>query len=124
MTENTEDQVHEEGYEEHYGLFELARKVLLASIGAVALAQEEAEAFVKKLIERGEIAEKDGHRLIDDMRERRKKKFKEGEWEPGKRMDALLERAGVPSKSDIEALSEKISALTEKVEELIKSEEA
>ena len=122
MTKNAEEQVLEGGPEERYGLFELARKVVLASIGAVALAQEEAEAFVKKLIERGEIAEKDGHKLIDDIREKRKK-FKEDEGEPGKRMDAFLGRAGVSTKSDIEALSEKIAALTDKVEELIKSEE-
>jgi len=121
MTENTDEQVLEEGSEDRGGLLELARKVLLASIGAVALAQEEAEAFVKKLIDRGEIAEKDGHKLIDDIREKRKK-YKHGEVEPGKRVDAFLERAGVPTKSDIEALSEKIAVLTEKVDELIKSE--
>ncbi|NIV98032.1 poly(hydroxyalkanoate) granule-associated protein, partial [Candidatus Saccharibacteria bacterium] len=36
---------------------EATRKVLLASVGAVALAQDEAEDFVNKLIERGQIAE-------------------------------------------------------------------
>ena len=48
----------EEPIEEGKSLTEMARKVMLATIGAVALAQEEAEAFIKKLIDRGEIADK------------------------------------------------------------------
>jgi hypothetical protein len=46
--------------EEANPLLESARKVLMAAIGAVALAQDEIEAFINRLIERGEIAEKDG----------------------------------------------------------------
>ena len=48
-------------------MIEMARKVLLASVGAVALAQDEVEAFVNRLIERGEIAEKDGRKLINEI---------------------------------------------------------
>ncbi len=52
----TEEKQTEEVVEErHNPLVEAARKVLLASIGAVALAQEEVEDFVHKLVERGEI---------------------------------------------------------------------
>ena len=47
-------------------MVDMVRKVLLASIGAVALTQEEVEKVVNKLIERGEIAEKDGRKLIND----------------------------------------------------------
>ena len=38
------------------------RRVLMAGVGAVALAQEEIDEFVGKLVERGEIAEKDGRK--------------------------------------------------------------
>jgi hypothetical protein len=44
----------------------LAHKVLLAGIGVVALTQEEIEKFVAKLVERGEIAEQDGKKLVSD----------------------------------------------------------
>jgi poly(hydroxyalkanoate) granule-associated protein len=47
--------------------FAMARKVLLAGMGALALTQEEAEKFVGKLVERGEIAEQDGKKLVRDM---------------------------------------------------------
>jgi poly(hydroxyalkanoate) granule-associated protein len=102
-------------------LLGMARKVLLAGIGAMALTQEEAERFVDKLVERGEIAEKDGKNLVRDMMERRRKDSKRAEDQMDKRIEDLLHRMNVPSKADIEALSAKITALTKKVDELKKS---
>jgi poly(hydroxyalkanoate) granule-associated protein len=121
MAEKVEVKV-EEGAEEmeRNPLFDAARKVLLASIGAVALAQEELEDFVNRLVERGEIAEKDGKKLIRETMEKRKKEAQKAEDELDKRVEDLLDRMNVPTKSDIEALSAKISALTKKVEELKK----
>jgi len=99
-------------------LLGLARRVLLAGIGAVALAQDEVEAFVNKLVERGEIAEQDGRKLIREMVERRRKEAGKAEEELDRRVEELLKRLNVPSRSDIEALSARIAALTRKVEEL------
>lgn len=102
-------------------LLEAARKVLLAGIGAVALAQEEIEEFVNRLVERGEIAEKDGKRLIREVMDRRKKEATKAEDEINKRIESVLERMNVPSKADVDALSEKISALSKKIDELKKA---
>ncbi len=107
--------------EERKPLVDTVRKVLLASVGAVALAQDEVEDFVDKLVERGEIAEKDGKSLVRDMMEKRKKQTAKAEQELDERIEELLHRMNVPTKSDIEALSAKISELTTKVDELIKS---
>ncbi len=104
--------------EERGTLYEAARKVLMAGIGAVALAQDEAENFVNKLVERGELAEKDARKLLDEVSKKRKETTKKTEGEVEKRLEAILSRMNVPTKSDIQALSEKIAALTEKVEAL------
>jgi poly(hydroxyalkanoate) granule-associated protein len=118
MAKKVEVKVEEAEEMERKPLLDAARKVLLASIGAVALAQEEVEDFVNKLVERGEIAEKDGKKLIRETMEKRKKEAKKAEDQLDKRMEEILDRMNVPSKSDIEALSAKISALTKKVDEL------
>jgi poly(hydroxyalkanoate) granule-associated protein len=110
------------GKEERRPLFDLARKVLLASIGAMALAQDEVEDFVNRLVERGEIAEKDGRKLVKEVMDRRKKETKKAEDEMGKRMQDTLDRLNVPTKADIEALGDKIAALTKKVEDLKKTQ--
>jgi len=108
--------------DEHNMLLEAVRKVLLASIGAVALAQEEIEDFVNKLVERGEIAEKDGKKLVHEVMDKRKKGAEKAEDEFSKRVEEILTRLNVPSKVDIESLGEKIAALSKKVDELKKTQ--
>lgn len=108
---------------------QIAHRVLLAGIGAVALAQEEIEEFVDRLVERGEIAEKDGRKILSDVLERRRRRVEETEEEAvevvesvsseiDSRIEGILHRMNVPTKSDIDSLSEKIATLTEKVDQL------
>ena len=102
-------------------LFAMAHKVLLAAVGAAALTKEEVENFVDKLVERGEIAEKDGKKLMRDVMAKRKKEAKKAEDQLESRLDDLLGRMSVPSKGDIDALSAKITELSKKVDELKKA---
>ena len=94
------------------------RRVLLALLGAVALAQEELEELIQKLIERGEIAEQDGKKMVREVTEKRKEQAKRAEDEVDRRIEEIMGRTGVPTKADIDALSAKITILTEKVDEL------
>ncbi len=107
---------------EHNALFDNTRRVLMAAVGAVALTQDEIEKFVDKLVERGEIAEKDGKKLVREVMERRKKTTREANDEMNKRVEDILDRLNVPTKTDIEALGDKIAALSRKVDELKKSQ--
>jgi poly(hydroxyalkanoate) granule-associated protein len=113
------------GKEELNPFVEAVHKVLLASIGAVALAKEEIEDFVNKLIERGEITEKDGRKLVRDVMDKRKKEAEKAtgkaEDQLNKRVEEVLSRLNVPTKSDIDALGEKVAALSQKVDELKKA---
>ena len=104
----------------HKRLMACGRKAMLATIGAISLAQEELDVFTDKLVERGEIAEQDGKRLMSEMLERRKKDAKKAEGELDKRTEDLLNRMNVPTKADIDALSAKITTLSKKVDELKK----
>ena len=58
--------VEAEVVDEHNDLVDALRKVLLASIGGVALAQDEIGKFLNRMVERGEIAEKDARKLMDE----------------------------------------------------------
>lgn len=107
---------------------ESTRKVLLAGVGAMALAQDEAEQFVNRLVERGEIAEKDGRKLVKEMIERRREKRskvrEDVEEKLDRRIEEVLHRMNVPTRSDIDALSRKITNLTKKVDALKKAQDA
>lgn len=110
-------------------LYLLARRVLLAGLGAVALSTEEAQAFVDKLVERGEIAEADAQKLIQDFRDRLKRQERglqnagsEGSKAAGslveEQISAVLNRMNVPTKRDIDQLSQQIEQLSAKIDSL------
>ncbi len=98
------------------------RRVLMAGIGAVALTQEQIEDFVSKLVERGEIADGDARKLLTDVLDRRKSILqggtKKAEEEYEKRVERLLSRMNIPTKSEIDSLSDTIARLSDKVDEL------
>jgi poly(hydroxyalkanoate) granule-associated protein len=102
-------------------LFETSRKVLLAAIGAMALAQDEIEEFVTRLVERGEIADREGRQLVQEMREKRKVNAAKAEEQFASHVEKVLNRLNIPSKADIETLGEKIAALSKKIDDLSKS---
>jgi poly(hydroxyalkanoate) granule-associated protein len=112
-------------------LLDAVHKVLLAGIGAAALAQEEIEDFVNRLVERGEIAEADGKKVLKDVLEKRKQmvklpampkmQSKKITSDLEKRIEDMMTKMNIPTKDEIDALSAKITALTKKVDELKKS---
>jgi poly(hydroxyalkanoate) granule-associated protein len=106
---------------EHSPFFEAARKVLLASIGVVAVAQDELEDFVEKLIDRGEIAEKDGRKLVREMMEKRKKRSQEVEADMSRKVRETMERMNIPTRGDLEKLTSRIAANSKKIDDLAKS---
>ncbi|HZU98023.1 MAG TPA: phasin family protein [Planctomycetota bacterium] len=100
---------------------ELVRKMALASVGLAVLAQEEVEEFVGKLVQKGELAEKDGKSLVKDLAEKRK------QGENGAHavttaidstVDKVLHKINVPTKGDVEELARKIEEIDKKIEAL------
>jgi poly(hydroxyalkanoate) granule-associated protein len=111
---------------ESAGLFLAARRVLLASLGAVAIGLEEGNEFIERLVERGEVAEADLTRLVNETIERsnqrearaseeRKSTVDKAAMAIADSVEVILSRLNVPTKTDIEELSRKINYLNEKV---------
>jgi poly(hydroxyalkanoate) granule-associated protein len=108
------------------------RRMLLASIGAVAMTFDEAEGLVGRMVERGELAQKDGQKLLTQLRGRVNPRGVKAELDVEQRMEKVgeriehgveevLSRLNIPSKRDIEDLSARIAQLSARIEELKKS---
>ena len=69
------------------------------------------------------LAEKEGKKIIDEMKEKRRKKSAKAESEINKRVEELMVTMNVPTKDDIDVLSKKIGDLDKKVDGLKKSQE-
>lgn len=135
--EKTIDKMTEEAKDTSVSMVAMVRKVLQAGVGAFALSVDEVEEFVARLVERGEIAEHDGRKLVSDVLARRRSEAESAteqvtekvqeqtsrHWSRAEAMldhqiDNILARLNVPSKTDIEALSAKVGELAEKVDAL------
>ena len=112
----------EEVVVEEASILESLRRVLLASVGVVALTIEEIGELVDKLVERGEIAEQEGKKLIREIKDKRKKKTDKAEDVTSSRMREMMDKMDIPTKSDIDGLSAKITTLSKKVDELKKAQ--
>ncbi|UCD40707.1 MAG: phasin family protein [Chloroflexota bacterium] len=126
MAEKQEPEVvevsEEEVVVEEPSILDSLRRVLLASVGVVALTIEEIGHLVDKLVERGEIAEQEGKKLIAEIKEKRKTKTDEAEEVASTRVREALDRMDIPTKADIDDLSKKINALSKKVDDLKKAQ--
>jgi len=115
-------------------MFEVMRKLILAGVGALALSRDEAEEFINRLVERGEIAQKDAQHLIDESVERIRKTAmpQTNQLQSGvatistqveTNLEHFLNRLNIPSKRDIDDLSAKIAHLAGRVEELRRAQD-
>ena len=99
------------------GFYSTLRTVFLASLGAAVVAEEEIVGVINRLSERGEIAENEAKEMIKEITDKRGKKARET-------IDKIrsTHTVKVATKTDIEALQEKIDELTAKIDSL-KTEE-
>ena len=108
--------------DEQRALYEAARKVLLFYIGVFALAMEEIEALVDRMIERGEIGEQDGRNLLREVLEKRREATHKVKNGGSRQVESVQGRMVLPTRADIAALDEQITRLSEQIEGLSKGE--
>jgi len=107
-------------------LYLMVRKVLLASIGGVALTADEVAEIFNRLVERGELAESDAQKIVADLRSQgrvRNEEAAKARDDVTKKagmaledsVETILTRLNVPNKHEIEELSRKIGLLNERV---------
>ncbi len=122
MVTDNEDKEPTSG-KEHGTMFEGVRRVLLAGIGLMALTMDEVEEFVDKMVERGELAEKDGKKIVHEVMEKRKKEAEETQKKVNRRVREILDRMDISTHSDIVALSKAVEELSKRVDEMTKPRE-
>ncbi len=132
MDNHTGEPVMEDGkaaVAECADMFLIAHRLLLTSLGAIAITAEDARDFINRLVERGEAAESDVQKWVEDLQARgqahsaelqqiHQNALKKTNVVVEEQVETILGRLNVPTRNDIEELSEKISALAQKVSAL------
>ena len=104
---------------------ENAHQIWLAGLGAVAMAQEGSGKLFKNLVEKGEGMEKAGRDKVDQAKGAVSgvKTVAESYWETFERtvddkVTTVIHRIGVPTKDEIDTLTDRVEALTDAIEKL------
>jgi len=113
-------------------LADRGRDVWLAGLGALATVEEEGSKLFTRLVERGKELENASAKQIDEMSERaadqQKKAIERAEESTlaaqtafANTVDKALERFGVPTRSEVSTLSEKVDLLSKQIDALSKN---
>ncbi len=94
------------------------RKVVVTAIGFGAFAQEKTGQLLTKLIEQGETAQSDTQQRLQTIAERRAETNARVSQELDRRLGNFLNLFNMPSKADIDELTEKINTLSARIEAL------
>ena len=104
------------------GLAERGREVWLAGLGALATVEQEGARLFNTLVERGQGMEAEGKSRIESTKENLNARQKET---TGKVEESLygsartaMERLGVPTRAEMDALSRQVEALSKKLDAL------
>jgi polyhydroxyalkanoate synthesis regulator phasin len=97
-------------------MFELIRKTILAGLGAATLTKEKVDKLVDELIKRGEVTAEERPKLVRDLLARAEESEKDLEGKVNESLEKVIEKLGIPTKADLDALSGKIDQLTKKVD--------
>jgi polyhydroxyalkanoate synthesis regulator phasin len=108
------DEAQQTAEEERARLSRAVEKLVLASIGAVALGQETLERLLDRMVERGEQVQEAARKRAEEFRQKRRQII--GSRARG--VETALDSANLPSKADIQSLHDQIAALSTKVDQL------
>lgn len=127
MTEQTKEVSNTETLQDE--LTKRGRDVWLAGLGALATVEEEGSKLFGRLVDRGKHFEEERREELDEVREKAEKQRDEalaqleeaGEETQSRLLDTVnsaLERFGVPTRSEVDRLTEKVETLSNQVDEL------
>ncbi|MGB0863797.1 MAG: phasin family protein [Saprospiraceae bacterium] len=93
------------------------KRFLYTGVGLVATAAEQVQKQVNEVVERANVSEKEGERIVNDFVEdlRVQRDKMDGQWK--EMIDKALERFEFTSYEEVESLKNRVAQLSEQVEE-------
>lgn len=89
-------------------MLDLIKKSLLTGIGLAALSKDKIETLAKALTEKGELSEKEGRDLMDDLMKKSEQARKEFKTKVEDIVKNVLGKMNLATKDDITSLNKKL----------------
>jgi len=95
-------------------IFEIIRNAMLLGFGV----QEKVKEFVDEVVKKGELSESQGAKLVKEWTEKAEKNTEDISNSLNDLLKKTIDKMKLPSKEDIDKMSEEISLLTERIKKL------
>jgi polyhydroxyalkanoate synthesis regulator phasin len=92
------------------------KKMMLFGFGLAAVTKEKTDEFVKELVKKGELSEKEGKQLVNDLVEKSKKVTRDLETKTEEMITATLKRLNIPTRKELDELKERVAKLEKREE--------
>ena len=95
-------------------MFDFIKKTMLVGVGLAAVTREKIEEIVGELVKKGELSEKEGREMVDELVEKSKKVKKDLDKKVEKIVADTLNKLNIPTRDELTALKKKIDKLAKK----------
>ena len=87
------------------------KRMMLFGIGLAAMTREKIEEFVNELVKKGEVSEKEGKEMVQELIDKSKKVRKDLEGKMEEVAAATLKKLHIPTRRELDELKERIEKL-------------
>jgi len=95
---------------------EFIKKMMMFGVGLAAMTREKTEELVRELVKKGEMSEKEGKQLVNDLMEKSKKMTREIETKTEEMVTSTLKRLNIPTRKELDELRERVDRLEKRGE--------
>jgi len=96
-------------------MLDFIKKTMLTGIGIAMKTKDELEEWVKEIVKKGEMSEKEGKSFLDDLKEKSEKAQKDFEEKIESKFKDLLKKADIATREDVNDLKNEIEELKKTV---------
>jgi len=96
-------------------MLDFIKKTMLTGIGLAMKTKDELEEWVKEIVKKGEMSEKEGKNFLDDLKEKSEKAQKEFEEKMESKFKDLLKKADIATRDEVNDLKNEIEELKKTV---------
>ena len=95
-------------------MFDFIKKAILTGVGLASMTKDKVEELAKELTEKGEITEKEGRELVDDLLKKSEQAKKDLETKIENAVEKVLGKMNIAGKEDIDRIEKRLSRLEKK----------
>ena len=92
-------------------MLDFIKKTMLTGIGIAMKTKDELEEWVKEIVKKGEMSEKEGKNFLDDLKEKSEKAQKDFEEKIESKFKDLLKKADIATRIEVNDLKNEIEEL-------------